>query len=351
MSKKVMVAMSGGVDSSVAAALLKDQGYEVVGATMKLYHGESEAGGCCSLDDVRDAKRVADILGIPHYTLNLTEKFKKDVIDYFVGEYEKGRTPNPCIACNRYMKFEELLRRTLSLGFDYIATGHYARIKKNLASGRYELYKVPSSKDQSYVLYSLTQKQLAHTLFPLADYSKQQIRAFAKQFNLPVAQKSESQEICFVQSNNYAAFIEEYTGRAAPRGNFVDINGKVLGVHKGITHYTIGQRKGLGLSLGKPVFVVAINKDKNEVVLGEDSDNYKDELVAGDVNFIPFDWPKEPIRAEAKIRYQAKAAPALIIPEGEKVRVKFDCPQRAVTPGQAVVFYDGDLVLGGGTIL
>lgn len=355
MGKKVLVAMSGGVDSAVTAALLKEQGYDIVGVTMKLrpdeYMIEGAEGSCCSLDDVNDARRVANFLGFPHYVFNLSDMFTEYVIDYFVNEYYQGRTPNPCIACNKFLKFDELLRRALSLNMDYIATGHYAKISFNGNTGRYELRKAPSAKDQSYVLYNLTQHQLKHTLMPLGDYTKVQVRKIAQELGLPVAEKSDSQEICFVEKNDYADFIKRYKGSEAPSGNFISTDGEVLGRHKGITHYTIGQRKGLGIAFGKPMYVVAINKEDNTVVLGDEKESYCDELLADELNFISFDKLDGEISAEAKVRYLAKSEKAVIAPYKEGVvRVRFEKPMRAITPGQAVVFYRGDEVLGGGTI-
>ncbi len=354
MKKRVMLGMSGGVDSSVAALLLLKAGYDVTGVTMRLrpdeYMQQSAAGGCCSLDDIDDARRVAYKLGIDHLVLNFQDTFEKDVIDYFARQYAEGLTPNPCIACNRYVKFDAMLRRAQALDFDYIATGHYAIIEQNDA-GRWLLKKAPASKDQSYVLYSFTQEQLSHTLMPLGDYTKPQARAMAEEAGLPVAHKPDSQEICFVENNDYAGFIENYTGTKAPAGNFLDADGKVIGRHHGITHYTIGQRKGLGAAFGKPMYVTKIDTIHNTVSLGEEGSQYSRFLTAADLNFIPFDTLDSARRTQVKVRYQAHPADATLIPlEGGKVRVEFDTPQRAVTPGQAVVFYDGDLVLGGGTI-
>lgn len=346
--------MSGGVDSSVAALLLLRAGYDVTGVTMRLrpdeYMQQSAAGGCCSLDDIDDARRVAYKLGIEHLVLNFQEVFEKQVIDYFAAQYAAGLTPNPCIACNRYVKFDAMLRRARELDFDFIATGHYAVIEQS-DTGRWLLRRAPTSKDQSYVLYSFTQDQLAHTLMPLGGYAKPQARALAEEAGLPVAHKPDSQEICFVENNDYAGFIERYTGQKAPEGNFVDRNGAVLGRHRGITHYTVGQRKGLGVSFGSPMYVNAIDPLHNEITLGEEGSQYADSLVAVDLNFIPFDTLEAERPAQVKVRYQAQPAQATLIPLSDgKVRVELEKPQRAVTPGQAVVFYDGDLVLGGGTI-
>lgn len=354
MKKKVMLGMSGGVDSSVAALLLLRAGYDVTGVTMRLrpdeYMSQSAAGGCCSLDDIDDARRVAYKLGIEHLVLNFTDVFEKDVIDYFAAQYAAGLTPNPCIACNRYVKFDAMLRRAKELEFDYIATGHYAVIEQS-AAGRWLLKKASASKDQSYVLYSFTQEQLSRTLMPLGSYTKPQARAMAEEAGLPVAHKPDSQEICFVENNDYAGFIERYTGKTAPAGSFIDQNGNVLGRHRGITHYTVGQRKGLGVSFGKPMYVTKIDTVHNQITLGEEGSQYASSLTAADLNFIPFDTLENQMDITAKVRYQAKPAKAKLIPLGDgKVRVDFVEAQRAVTPGQAVVFYDGDLVVGGGTI-
>lgn len=359
MSKaKVVVGMSGGVDSSVAAWLLKEQGYDVIGVTMQIWQDEDnvtqeENGGCCGLSAVDDARRVAWDLGIPYYVMNFKEEFKSQVIDYFVEEYQRGRTPNPCIACNRYVKWESLLKRSLDIGADYIATGHYAQIDQ-LPNGRYALKKsVTAAKDQTYALYNLTQDQLACTLMPVGAYSKDQIRAIADQINLNVAHKPDSQEICFIPDHDYAGFIEESAGERAPEGNFVDLDGQVIGRHKGITHYTVGQRKGLNLSLGYPVFVVEIRPETNEVVIGTGEDVYSDTLRAGHLNWMAVDGLHgEEMEVMAKIRYSHKGAPCTIKEvEDGVVECRFAEPQRAITPGQAVVFYQGEYVIGGGTIL
>ena len=358
MSKKVVVGMSGGVDSSVAAWLLKEQGYDVIGVTMQIWQDEDtevqEAeGGCCGLSAVDDARRVAMDLGIPYYVMNFKEEFRKNVMDYFVGEYVEGRTPNPCIACNRYVKWESLLRRSMAIGADYIATGHYAQIDR-LPGGRYSLKtSVTASKDQTYALYNLTQDQLSHTLMPVGSYHKEEIRDMAERLGLPGAHKPDSQEICFIPDHDYASFIEEYTGRELPPGNFVDLDGNVLGRHRGITHYTVGQRKGLNLSMGRPVFVVEIRPDTNEVVIGDNNDVFTNVLRCDKLNWMAVDGLHgKSMEVTAKIRYSHKGSPCTIREIGEgMVECRFHEPVRAVTPGQAVVFYDGDYVAGGGTII
>lgn len=355
--KKVVIGMSGGVDSSVAAHLLKEAGYDVIGVTMQIWQAEDtcsveENGGCCGLSAVEDARRVAADIGIPYYVMNFRNEFKENVIDYFVEEYLQGHTPNPCIACNRYVKWESLLQRSLEIGADYIATGHYARVVK-LDNGRYTLKKsATSAKDQTYALYNLTQHQLSHTLMPVGEYTKDQIRAIAEKINLQVANKPDSQEICFVSDNNYAGYIEEATGQTPVPGNFVTVDGKVIGKHKGIIHYTVGQRKGLNLSMGHPVFVVAIRPETNEVVIGNAEDVFSDRLTCNRLNFMTFEDLEGEMKVTAKIRYSHKGSEAVIKKiDDDTVECVFTEPQRAITPGQAVVFYDGDYVVGGGTIL
>jgi len=358
MSKgKVVVGMSGGVDSSVAAYLLKEEGYDVIGVTMQIWQDEDngiieENGGCCGLSAVDDARRVADALSIPYYVMNFKQEFKKNVMDYFIAEYLRGRTPNPCIACNRYVKWESLLRRSLEIGADYIATGHYARIEQ-LANGRYTLRKSrTAAKDQTYALYNLTQEQLAHTLMPVGAYEKDEIRALARKIGLSVAHKPDSQEICFVPDNDYAKFIEENTNKTIMPGNFVNTKGEVIGQHRGITHYTVGQRKGLNLSMGRPVFVLKIRPETNEVVIGDNEEVFSAGLRANHLNFMSIpDLPKE-MKLTAKIRYNHQGAGCTVKRTGEdEIVCSFDEPQRAITPGQAVVLYQSDHVAGGGTIL
>ena len=356
--KKVVVGMSGGVDSSVAAWLLKEQGYDVIGVTMQIWQDEEpeiqeENGGCCGLSAVDDARRVAENLGIPYYVMNFKREFKENVMDYFVQDYIEGKTPNPCIACNRFVKWESLLKRSMDIGADYIATGHYARIEQ-LENGRYTLRKsATAAKDQTYALYNLTQHQLSHTLMPVGEYTKDEIRGMADKIGLNVAHKPDSQEICFIPDHDYAKFIEENTDCRLPEGNFVDKDGRVLGRHKGITHYTVGQRKGLNLALGRPVFVTEIRPDTNEVVIGDNEDVFSRRLTCGKLNWMAVEGlPDDGMKVTAKIRYSHKGAPCMIRTIGEDlVECVFDDPQRAVAPGQAVVFYDGEYVVGGGTIL
>ena len=357
MKKKVVVGMSGGVDSSVAAHLLLEQGYEVIGVTMQIWQEDmqcsiDENGGCCGLSAVEDARRVAGQLGIPYYVMNFRNEFQKNVIDYFVEEYKQGRTPNPCIACNRYVKWESLLQRSLEIGADYIATGHYARIDR-LSNGRYVIRNsVTALKDQTYALYNLTQDQLSHTLMPVGDYHKDQIREIAASLGIQVAHKPDSMEICFVPDQDYAGYITRETKYQPKEGNFIDMDGKVIGTHKGIIHYTVGQRKGLGLAMGHPVFVVAIRPETNEVVIGENKDVFRPKLYANQLNFMGIEKLDAQMRAIGKIRYSHAGAACTIQMTGEDLlECIFDEPQRAITPGQALVLYDGDHVLGGGTII
>lgn len=354
---RVVVGMSGGVDSSVAAYLLKKQGYDVMGVTMQIWQDEDrvmeeENGGCCGLSAVDDARRVAADLQIPYYVMNFKQEFQCKVIDYFVEEYQRGRTPNPCIACNRYVKWESLLKRSMDIGAEYIATGHYARIEQ-LPNGRYALRKSATlEKDQTYALYNLTQEQLAHTLMPVGAYSKDEIRQIAEEIGLQVANKPDSQDICFVPDGDYAGFIERETEEVSPEGNFVTPDGKILGRHKGIIHYTVGQRKKLGLALGYPAFVLEIRPETNEVVIGNKEESMSYIVRANQLNFMSIPDLEEPMRVFAKIRYNHKGAWCTVRKVGpDEVECEFEEAQRAVTPGQAVVFYDGDYVMGGGTII
>ena len=350
--KKVIVGLSGGVDSSVAAYLLKKQGYDVAGVTMRTR--KEEPGACGGDSMVEDAARVARLLDIPYSVLDFEQEFKESVMDYFVREYLQGRTPNPCTACNRYVKWEALLNRAEELGADYIATGHYARVEQ-LPNGRYAVRNsVTAEKDQTYALYGLTQEQLKHTLMPVGAYTKPEIRKIAEELGLPVAGKKDSQEICFIPDKDYAGFIERYAGIHAPEGNFVTRDGTVLGRHKGITHYTVGQRRGLGLPMGRRVFVREIRPASNEVVIGEGDQVFSDFLEADKVNYMAVPEPAigESGRYMAKIRYGHRGTACTVTRTGEdKICCRFDQPVRAVTPGQAVVFYKEEYVAGGGTII
>lgn len=351
--KKAIIAMSGGVDSSVAALFMKEMGYECIGATMKLYDNEdigvSREKTCCSLDDIEDARAVARKLGMPYYVFNFKDEFERKVIDNFIKTYEQGGTPNPCIECNRHLKFEKLMLRMQELKYDYVVTGHYADIEYK--NGRYLLKKgKDETKDQSYVLYSLTQYQLEHTLFPLGKYSKEKIRKIAEENGFINARKRDSQDICFVPDGDYTKFIKQYSGKDYPSGDFVDKNGNVLGHHSGIIRYTIGQRKGLNIALGHPVYVIDKDLKNNRVILGSNDDLNTSELVANDFNWI-IEKPDGEIKCRAKTRYNMKEVPCSVHCEGDEVIVHFDAPVRAITKGQAVVLYDGDYVLGGGTIV
>lgn len=356
MKKRVVVGMSGGVDSSVAAWLLKEQGYEVIGVTMQIWQSEEQAlmeneGGCCGLSAVEDARRVAAALDIPYYVMNFKDVFHDKVIAPFISAYRAGKTPNPCILCNRYVKWEALLNRSLEIGADYIATGHYARVRK-LPNGRYAVANsATAAKDQTYALYSLTQEQLSRTLMPVGDYTKEQIRSIAERENLPVAHKPDSQEICFVTDQDYAGYIEKNSDYEPHPGCFVDLSGNVLGQHKGIIHYTVGQRKGLGIAFGHPMFVVSIRPETNEVVLGTGDEVFSDTLYATDINYMAESVFEQGERVLAKIRYSHAGDFCWLYPEAECVKCVFEKPQRAITPGQAVVFYKEGIVVGGGTIV
>lgn len=356
MKKKVVVGMSGGVDSSVAAYLLKEQGYDVIGVTMQIWQDEMaeeilEEVGCGGLSAVLDAQKVAQTLDIPYHVLHFREEFKRDVIDYFVREYQNGRTPNPCNACNRHIKWEALLQKAKELGADYIATGHYARVLQ-LANGRYAISNsITAEKDQSYALYNLTQNQLAHTLMPVGNYRKSEIRSIAQEIGIPVAAKKDSQDICFVPDHDYAKFIEEYTNRKFEPGKFVDKNGNVLGEHRGIVHYTIGQRKGLNISDETPWFVRKILPKENQILLCKSEDLFETVCYVDDVNYMAIEQLDQPLRVLGRIRYSHKGAMCTIERvDATSIKCTFDEPQRAMTPGQAAVFMDGNIVLCGGTI-
>lgn len=354
---KALIAMSGGVDSAVAAYLMQQKGYECIGCTMRLYLNE-DAGicaesTCCSLEDVADAKEVARRLGIPHYTFNFAETFRERVIDKFVRVYESGGTPNPCIDCNRTMRFASLLEVAKKHDLDYVVTGHYARVAYDEARGRWLLKKAAyEDKDQSYMLCMLTQDQLAHIQFPLGGMDKPRVREIADELYFVNARKRDSVDICFIPDGDYGAFMERYTGKTYPAGDFLDQEGNVVGQHRGAVRYTLGQRKGLGLAMGTPVYVSGKDMEKNTVTVGPNESLFSSSLVAEDMNWVAIPELTASLRIKAKTRYRQKEQWATAIPlEGGRVRVDFDEPQRAVTPGQAVVLYDGDIVVGGGTIV
>ena len=355
--KTVVVGMSGGVDSSVAAYLLKQQGYTVIGVTMQVLPPEpiqqqGQNGGCCGLSAIEEARRIAFKLDIPHYVMNFREVFQKNVIDYFVSEYQKGRTPNPCIACNRYVKWEALLQNSKKIGADFIATGHYAESVKHPKTQRYTLKcRKEKKKDQTYVLYNLTQEQLQYTLMPIGGSQKEVIRKIAEQIDINISKKPDSQEICFIPDNDYSGFIQRETAKTYPAGNFVDLDGNVLGKHKGIIYYTVGQRKGLGIAFGKPMYVYSIDAEKNEVVLCENDALFQKTVYADDLNFMGIEKIENGTRLQGKIRYHHNKAWCTVYMKNEsELMCVFDEPQRAVTPGQALVLYDGEYVACGGTI-
>lgn len=353
-SKKALIAMSGGVDSSVAALLTKEAGCDCIGCMMKLRESEETPSGarsCCTLDDAEDARAAAARIGIPFYVFNFTKEFEEKVVRHFIGCYLCGMTPNPCIECNKHLKFDLLFERALALGCDRIVTGHYARVV--FENGEYKLKKATDDKkDQSYVLYRLTQEQLAHVLFPLGKMTKEETRRIAEEHGFVNARKPDSQDICFVPDGKYAEFIKEHTGKEIEKGNFIDGQGNVLGRHKGIVYYTVGQHKGLGLVTDVPLYVKAILPETNEIVLAENEDLFTSSARLHDLHFISPNPPAGPFEADVKIRYRHKAQRAAVTPDGNGgAEVRFSEPQRAVTPGQAAVFYDGDTVLGGGVII
>ena len=349
-NKKVLVAMSGGVDSSAAAALLLEQGYEVAGATMQIWSADEINKNPQLNEAVNDAKAVANTLGIEHHVFDLSEQFGQNVIAPFINDYLNGRTPNPCVFCNKTMKFGLFLDKALEMGFDCIATGHYARIEKD-EKGYHLIHSAFDSKDQTYVLYNMTQHVLEHLLLPVGGMDKSEIRKYAEKAGIEVANKPDSQEICFVPDDDYAKYILEHSNYTDKKGSFVDINGEVIGEHMGIIHYTVGQRKGLGVAFGEPRYVVEVDAENNRVMLGKNEDTFSTSLIAEKVNFISGNIPSTAITVEAKIRYGAKSTKATVIPEENGLfRVEFNTPVRAVTAGQSVVFYNGDEVIGGGII-
>lgn len=344
--------MSGGVDSSTAAALLKEQGYDVIGISMKLWDYPDDANkfaGCCSLDDINDARRVADKLNIPFYVVNMEDIFSKEVVDYFVKSYLNGETPNPCLKCNQILKFEVLLKKAIELEADFLATGHYARI---VHDDRFRLLKgIDNTKDQSYFLFTLTQEQMSKIMFPLGDMTKKDVRTHAKRFGLKTAEKKESQDICFVPDNQYPDFIIKRLGDFQKAGDIIAKNGNILGAHDGLYKYTIGQRKGLGIAKGRPQYVIDIDIKNNKLIVGDKDETFSIGLIARDLNWIAIDKLSEPIEVESKIRYRHNGIKSIVKPIGEgRARVDFSKPECAVTPGQAVVFYKGDEVVGGGWI-
>ena len=349
LNKKALIAMSGGVDSSVSALLMQEKGYECVGVTMSLFKKSS----CCSEDDINDAKNVCASLGMEHYVVGFAERFKHDVIDRFIDAYTHGRTPNPCVDCNRNLKFGELFKKAQELGCDYVVTGHYVRVRYDEEKGRYLLLKgADPKKDQSYVLYSMKQEQLAHAQFPLGEFCKTEIREIAEKHGFVNAHKHDSQDICFVENGKYAEFIEKQTGKKFPAGNFVDVEGNVLGRHKGIINYTVGQRKGLGLDMPQPMYVKELDVKHNKVILATNDQLFSTHVVANEINLIDCDRITEPRRLKARIRYHHVEQWATVTqPDDDTLVVEFDEPQRAITKGQSLVLYEDDVVVGGGTII
>lgn len=352
MKKRILLGMSGGVDSSVSAILLKEQGYEVIGITMKLFEGEIE-GSCCNISSTMDAKRVCDYLQIPHYTLNFKDEFKKYVIDDFINCYANCKTPNPCIECNKYLKFGSMYQKAQELKCDYIATGHYAKIEYSEEYKQNVLKKANAvAKDQSYVLYNIPKELLDKLKLPLGIYnSKEEIRKIAEQYNLPVAHKPDSEDICFIPSGDYKAFLENNSDIKSIKGNIVDINGNVLGTHTGLYKYTIGQRKGIGIPNITPLYVIGFNKEKNELIVGDEKELYKKEFIVSDVNWLLFDKLEKELIVYVKTRYSSKAYKAKIIPYRNNIKVIYDEPKKSITEGQSAVFYMDDIVIGGGKII
>lgn len=349
-NKKVLLGMSGGVDSSVSALLLKERGYEVIGTTLELFAGSS----CCNIDTYLDAKNVCSQLGIPHFTFDYKKEFREKVIDDFIGCYSNCKTPNPCIECNKYMKFGVMYEKAKELGCNYIATGHYAKTEYSEKYKRWVLKKSKAGrKDQSYVLWNIPKDLIEHVIFPLSDFeAKEEIRKIARDNNLKVANKPDSEDICFVPDGNYKRFLEENSDIKPKIGDIVNLNGKVLGKHKGLYHYTIGQRRGLGISNKTPLFVLGFNKDKSQVIVGEEKDLYKKEIEVKDINLLLFDKIEGKLEVNVKTRYSAKEAKATIYQENDDIiKIIFDEPQRAITPGQSAVFYIDDIVVGGGKII